>query len=242
MTETIKVFIVAGGKGQRLFSKTLGIFPKSLIPLSNKPVIYYQLKVYEQFGIKNIILSFNEQWQIDLFKKYVELGLVPNLSYKYHLRPYIPEQHHFDSLKDFLNANLDSNTTIIFSAGDIVFTYIFFLNLLRKYTRNKSSILIKDIPDKTIKKRILTKNEMIYAIDPDKNSTWTLNCFFLIENNSIRNLHKALLKQNHRTLEFVKYSLAENKKILAIWPNRDEFLNINSEKDYYNAVSLVKNF
>ena len=241
MTETIRIFVVAGGRGNRLSPRTLGILPKSLIPLAGKPVISYQLQIYEKFGIKNITLSFNEQWQIDLYKKYIELGLVPNFNYEYHLRPYIPEQHHFDSLKAFLRNNFKSGVTIIFSAGDIVFTNKFFSTLLSMSNRNKFSILIKDKPDKAVKNRILTKNNLIYGVDPNKYATWTLNCFFLIQSNSIKNLYKASLKKGHRTLDFVNKSLSEDKKVLAIWPKREEFLNINSEKDYFDATLLVKN-
>lgn len=64
--------ILLGGKGTRVNKFTKKI-PKCLIPINDKPFLYYQLKFFNKNNIKNIILSTG--YMSDQVKRYVKSNI-----------------------------------------------------------------------------------------------------------------------------------------------------------------------
>lgn len=85
--QEIKGIILAGGSGTRLYPITKGT-SKQLIPIYNKPMIYYPLSVLMQAGIKDILVITTEEEQnnfIRLLKDGKQFGI--NLTYKIQPKP-----------------------------------------------------------------------------------------------------------------------------------------------------------
>ena len=85
--KSIKGIILAGGTGSRLYPLTLGT-SKQLLPVYDKPMIYYPLSVFMQAEIKDVLIISSEH-DLPKFKKLLGDGsnLGINISYKVQSKP-----------------------------------------------------------------------------------------------------------------------------------------------------------
>ncbi|MGH9753858.1 MAG: sugar phosphate nucleotidyltransferase, partial [Blastocatellia bacterium] len=56
----MQALILAGGEGARLRPLTIHT-PKPIVPLANRPFLFYQIELLKQAGIKDITLSLSYQ-------------------------------------------------------------------------------------------------------------------------------------------------------------------------------------
>ena len=83
----MKAIILAGGSGTRLYPVTLNV-NKHLLPIYNKPMIYYPISLAMLIGIRDIVFIINPQDESvfkNLFNYLKELGL--NVSYVIQTKP-----------------------------------------------------------------------------------------------------------------------------------------------------------
>ena len=79
-----KGIILAGGAGTRLYPITKCI-PKSLVPLYNKPTIYYPLSTLKQLGCNEILIICQYQY-LKLFQNLLQDGSEFNLDIRYEIQ------------------------------------------------------------------------------------------------------------------------------------------------------------
>lgn len=111
----MKGIILAGGSGTRLYPITEGI-SKQLIPIYDKPMIYYPLSILMLAGIKDILLITTEQDQAG-FKRLFGTGKKFGLNIDYIIQP-SPDglAQAFTLGKDFIG-----NDTCAMVLGDNIF-------------------------------------------------------------------------------------------------------------------------
>lgn len=77
----MKGIILAGGSGTRLFPMTK-VISKQLVPIYDKPMVYYPLSVLMLAGIKEVMIISNPEY-IDMYRNLLEDGSKLGMSFTY---------------------------------------------------------------------------------------------------------------------------------------------------------------
>ena len=198
-----KAIILAGGKGTRL-SPLTKVLNKQLLPLYDKPLIFYPLSVLMLAGIKEILIITN-RGETNLFKKI--LGNGENLGIKI----FYKEQKKANGLPEafIIGEKFIKNQSVALILGDNFFYGQGFTNRIKeKIKENRGATIFTYIVNNPKDYGIieLDKNNKIKNIleKPKKTkSRLAITGFYLFDKNVI-NFSKQLKPSKRKELEIVE--------------------------------------
>ena len=236
-----KGIILAGGMGTRMSPLTKAV-NKQLLPLYDKPLIYYPLSVLMLAGIKNILIIINEG-QLNQFKKILpeknNLGI--KIQYKEQTQPRgLPDA--FILGEKFINTD---NVALIL--GDNFFYGQSLTQILKKSTNlNKGAkIFLHPVKNPNLYgvATINDKKKVIKLIEKPKKTKSNLavtGLYFF--DNKVINYSKMLKPSKRNELEIIdllnKYK--NKKQLQADYIGRGgSWLDAGNIKDFYDASNFI---
>ena len=236
-----KGIILAGGHGTRMSPLTKAV-NKQLLPIYDKPLLFYPLSILMLAGIKDVLIIVNKG-QLDQFKKIIPNGknLGIKISYKEQLHPGgLPEA--FVIGDDFIQ-----NENVALILGDNFF-YGQSLSLkLRENTKLKSGakIFLHKVsnPELYGVAKINKNKKIIKIVEKPKKyiSDYAITGLYFFDNKVV-NLAKKLKPSRRGETEIIDLLniYRKNNKLKADFIGRGgAWLDTGSIKDFYNTSTFV---
>ncbi|WP_075533627.1 sugar nucleotidyltransferase [Candidatus Pelagibacter communis] len=236
-----KGIILAGGHGTRMSPLTKAV-NKQLLPIYDKPLIYYPLSVLMLAGIKNILIIVNKG-QLPQFKKILQDGKRFGIKISY------VEQTKPKGLPDafILGEKFIKNDKVALILGDNFFYGQSLTNNLKKCVKLNSGckILVHPVskPELFGIASLNVNNKITSIKEKPKNSKSNLAItgLYFFDNNVIR-MSKSLRPSKRKELEIVdllnKYR-RKNRLKAEFLGRGGAWLDTGSIEDFYNTSSFV---
>ena len=236
-----KGIILAGGYGTRMSPLTKAV-NKQLLPIYDKPLIYYPLSVLMLSGIRDILIIVNKG-QLNQFKKI--LPTVNNLGIKISYA----EQNYPKGLPDAFRVGekFIGKENIALILGDNFFYGQSLTKRLKQCTKLKrgATVILHPVKNPSLYgiASINKKNKITKIVEKPKKfiSNLAVTGLYFFDNNVIR-YSKSLKPSKRKELEIVdllnKYK--NKKKLSAEFISRGgAWLDTGSIKDFYNTSAFV---
>ena len=237
-----KGIILAGGQGTRMSPLTKAV-NKQLLPIYDKPLIYYPLSILMLAGIKNILIVVNKG-QISQFKKVLSDGS------RFGVKITFIEQSSPRGLPDafILGERFINKDKVCLILGDNFFYGQSLTLKLKNCIKIKSGckILLHPVsnPELYGVATINKKNKILSLIEkPKKNKSNLAVTGLYFFDNKVINYSKSLKPSSRNELEIIdllnKYK--KNKKLNSEFLGRGgAWLDTGSIKDFYKTSSFVE--
>ena len=236
-----KGIILAGGMGTRMSPLTKAV-NKQLLPLYDKPLIYYPLSVLMLAGIKNILIIVNKG-QLNQFQKIIpkknSLGL--NIEYKEQSKPRgLPDA--FIIGEKFIG---EDNVALIL--GDNFFYGQNFSIKLRECTKlkNGATVFIHPVKNPNLYgvAKVNSKKKVLKIIEKPKKyiSNLAVTGLYFFDNNVIK-FSKTLKPSKRKEIEIVdllNIYKKRNKLKAELLGRGGVWLDTGSIEDFYSASNFI---
>ena len=236
-----KGIILAGGMGTRMSPLTKAV-NKQLLPIYDKPLIFYPLSILMLAGIKKILIIVNKG-QLNQFKKIIPNGnnLGVEITYK--------EQSSPRGLPDafILGEKFINNDPVALILGDNFFYGQSLTNKLKECTKAKigASVFLHPVnnPESYGVATINKKNKILKLVEKPKKtkSNLAVTGLYFFDRNVVK-LSKSLKVSKRNELEIIdllkKYQ--KKSKLKAEFIGRGgTWLDTGSIKDFYDTSAFV---
>jgi len=236
-----KGIILAGGTGSRMSPLTKAV-NKQLLPIYDKPLIYYPLSVLMLMGIRDILIIVNKG-QIGQFKKILPNGNNLGIKISY------TEQKYPKGLPDAfqIGKNFIGKSGVVLILGDNFFYGQSLTNILKGCLKinNGATVILHPVKNPSLYgvARINKKNDVLKIVEKPKKfvSNLAITGLYFFDNKVI-NYSKNLKPSKRKELEIIdllnKYK--KNNKLSAKLISRGAaWLDAGSIEDFYNTSAFV---
>ena len=226
-----KGIILAAGTGSRLSPLTKSI-NKQLLPIYDKPLIFYPLSILMQNDIKNILIIVNKG-QVDQFKKILPIknNLGIKIQYKEQIKPAgLPDAF-------LIGKNFIKNDNVVLILGD---NFFYSRNIRKTYFKNikfknGANILLCPVKNPQLYgvAKNNKKNKVLEMIEKPKNpkSNLAITGLYIFDKNVV-NYSKLLKPSKRNELEIID--------LLKIYQKKGELTakKINKDVNWLDAGSV----
>ena len=236
-----KGIILAGGTGSRLSPLTKAV-NKQLLPIHDKPLIYYPLSVLMLSGIREILIIVNKG-QINQFKKILPNGENLGIKISY------AEQTYPNGLPDAfqIGKNFIGKDGVVLILGDNFFYGQSLTKILKKCLKlnQGATVILHPVKNPSLYgvASINNKNKVVKIIEKPKKffSNLAITGLYFFDNKVVEH-SKNLKPSKRKEIEIVdllnKYK--KNNKLSAKFISRGgAWLDAGSIEDFYNTSSCV---
>ena len=236
-----KGIILAGGTGSRMSPLTKAV-NKQLLPIYDKPLIYYPLSVLMLSGIREILIIVNKG-QINQFKKILPSGENLGIKISY------AEQTYPKGLPDAfqIGKNFIGKDGVVLILGDNFFYGQSLTEILKKCLKlnQGATVILHPVKNPSLYgvASINNKNKVVKIIEKPKKfvSNLAITGLYFFDNKVVEH-SKNLKPSKRKEIEIVdllnKYK--KNNKLSAKFISRGgAWLDAGSIEDYYNTTSFV---
>ena len=236
-----KGIILAGGTGSRMSPLTKAV-NKQLLPIYDKPLIYYPLSVLMLSGIRDILIIVNNG-QINQFKKILPNGNNLGIKISY------AEQKYPKGLPDAfqIGKNFIGKDGVVLILGDNFFYGQSLTKILKGCLKlnNGATVILHPVKNPSLYgvASINSKNKVVKIVEKPKKfvSNLAITGLYFFDNKVVeysRNLQPSIRKEIEIVDLLNKYK--KNNKLSAKFISRGgAWLDAGSIEDFYNTSSFV---
>ena len=235
-----KGIILAGGLGTRMSPITKSV-NKQLLPIYDKPLIYYPLSIFMLAGIKEILIIVNKG-QTAQFKKILKNGESLGIKIQY------KEQKNPNGLPEafILGEKFINNDSVALILGDNFFYAQSLTKSLQKATKlkNGAKVFLHPVNNPKLYGIATIKNKKIVSLKEKPSvtkSNLAVTGLYFFDKNVVK-LSKTLKPSKRNELEIIdllnKYR-KKNKLTAEFLGRGGAWLDAGSIDDYYDTTSFV---